>query len=155
MRTTSVLAAALVAVSSVVASQGVARPKYYFPRHIKRQFINATITSLVNNTLSLNITDAFCGFKAHRVSAMMPLKLDEPGYAFPLQLWPLSAMAGMRITEIPVRLIYKDPNRHFGGMLDDPDNRLRHYLDVLCAEQKRIDASVLDRNNVPCPCGCD
>ncbi|KAK4041365.1 hypothetical protein C8A01DRAFT_14874 [Parachaetomium inaequale] len=45
MRTASVLAAALVAVSSVVASQDAARPKYYFPRHVKRQLTNATITS--------------------------------------------------------------------------------------------------------------
>ncbi|HZW07763.1 MAG TPA: glycosyltransferase family 2 protein, partial [Phycisphaerales bacterium] len=32
-----------------------------------RRTINATITGLVNNVLNLNITDAFCGFKAHRV----------------------------------------------------------------------------------------
>jgi hypothetical protein len=59
------------------------------------------------------------------------------------------------VTEIPVRLIYNDPTRHFGGMLDDADHRLRHYLDVLCAEQRRIDASLLERKDVPCPCGCD
>jgi dolichol-phosphate mannosyltransferase len=72
-----------------------------------------------------------------------------------MQLWPQVVAAKLRVTEIPVRLIYNDPKRHFGGMLDDPDNRLRHYLNVLCAEQKRIDASVLEKNDVPCPCGCD
>ena len=86
---------------------------------------------------------------------MRKLKLDVPGYAFPMQLWPQVAAAKLRVTEIPVRLIYKDATRHFGGTLDDPDNRLKHYLDVLCSEQRRIDASVLERNEVPCPCGSD
>jgi hypothetical protein len=36
----------------------------------------------------------------------------------------------LRVKEIPVSLIYNDPNRHFGGELDDPDTRLNHYLDV-------------------------
>ena len=48
-----------------------------------------------------------------------------------MQFWPQVAAAGLRVTEIPVRLIYNDPNRYFGGILDDADNRLRHYLDVL------------------------
>ncbi len=99
-----------------------------------RRAINASITSLMNGLFQLGITDAFCGFKAHRVAAMIPLKLDQTGYAFPLQLWPRVAAAHLRLTEIPVRLIYNDPNRHFGGALDDAGNRLRHYLDVLHAE---------------------
>ena len=47
------------------------------------------------------------------------------------------AQAHLRLTEIPVKLIYNDPNRHFGGKLDDAGNRLRHYLDVLHAELHR------------------
>ncbi len=46
--------------------------------------------------------------------------------------------AGLRITEIPVRLIYKDPTRHFGGQLDDASYRLKHYLDILCIELDRL-----------------
>jgi hypothetical protein len=64
------------------------------------------------------------------------LKLDEPGYAFPMQLWPRAVQNGLRITEIPVRLIYNDPTRHFGGLLDDAGERLRHYMDVLRRELK-------------------
>jgi hypothetical protein len=45
MRTTSVLVAALVAASSV-AGYETERRRIYFPRHVKRQFTNATITSL-------------------------------------------------------------------------------------------------------------
>ena len=87
--------------------------------------------------LGLHLTDAFCGFKAHRVAPTHVLGLDEPGYAFPLQLWPRAARAGLRVTEIPVRLIYNDPTRHFGGSLDDPELRLQHYLQVLAREMIR------------------
>jgi dolichol-phosphate mannosyltransferase len=118
-----------------------------------RQAINAEITTILNDLYHLNLTDAFCGFKAHRVSATRKLKLDIPGYAFPMQLWPQVAHHRLRVTEIPVRLIYNDPTRHFGGMLDDAAHRLNHYLDVLCSEQRQIDASLLERNQVPCPCG--
>lgn len=103
-----------------------------------RRTINATITSLINELFEMNLTDAFCGFKAHRVSAMRRLKLDEPGYAFPMQLWPQAFSAGLRITEIPVRLIYNDPNRHFGGLLDNAQNRLQHYTNVLYGEMRKL-----------------
>ena len=65
-----------------------------------RRAINRTITSLLNDLFGLGITDAFCGYKAHRVSAMRRLKLDVPGYAFPMQLWPQAAYAGLRITDV-------------------------------------------------------
>ena len=109
-----------------------------------RQSINATITAQLNDLFNFGITDSFCGYKAQRVSAMRRLQLDEPGYAFPLQLWPRAAAAGLRIKEIPVRLIYNDPTRHFGGLLDDATERLRHYTDVLRRELLRgVDGSAV------------
>lgn len=102
-----------------------------------RRRINATITALVNQELNLNLTDAFCGYKAHRVEAMRRVKLDEPGYAFPMQLWPQVAAAGLRIAELPVRLIYNDPNRSFGAHLDDANHRLKHYLGVFNEQMRR------------------
>ena len=120
-----------------------------------RQSINRTITSILNDCYNLNLTDGFCGFKAHRMEATRKLRLNEPGYAFPMQLWPQVAHHKLRVTEIPVRLIYNDPTRHFGGTLDDPENRLRHYLDVMCVEQRQIEAITHETKKVPCPCGCD
>jgi glycosyltransferase involved in cell wall biosynthesis len=99
-----------------------------------RRNINATITSILNENFGWNLTDSFCGFKAHRVSAMKQLQLNETGYAFPLQFWPRAFRAGLRITEIPVRLIYNDATRSFGGGLDDANRRLKHYLDVFNRE---------------------
>jgi len=95
-----------------------------------RRKINTTMTTEINDRLGLNITDAFCGFKAYRVSAISKLSFDEPGYAFPLQFWVQAAVKGLRVTEVPIRLIYNDPNRSFGGPLDDADHRLAHYQQV-------------------------
>jgi len=126
-----------------------------------RRAVNSTITTILNDMFHLGITDAFCGFKAHRVSAMRRLRLDESGYAFPLQLWPQVAAAKLRLTEIPVRLIYNDPTRHFGGSLDDVGNRLRHYLDVLTKETARLTAEPLPTTppalatNESCCCLCE
>jgi len=119
-----------------------------------RRSINAKITRIINERYGLSLTDAFCGYKAHRMSAMRRLKLDVAGYAFPMQLWPQVVAAKLRLTEIPVRLIYNDPNRHFGGVLDDPASRLKHYLDVLDAEQQRIDAGARERDDLSCACEC-
>ena len=95
-----------------------------------RRKINKEITRLVNEKLNLPITDAFCGFKAHRVKSVQKMRLGEVGYAVPLEFWVQCAAMRLRVKEIPVSLIYNDPNRHFGGELDDPDTRLNHYLDV-------------------------
>jgi len=103
-----------------------------------RRTINRTITTVVNELFHLGITDSFCGFKAHRVSAMRRLRLTETGYAFPLQLWPQVAAAEFRVSELAVRLIYNDPNRSFGGGLDDAGERLRHYMEVLRREMEYL-----------------
>lgn len=95
-----------------------------------RRRINARITRMLNRILGLSLTDAFCGFKAYRVEAVARLPLTVPGYAFPMQFWAQAAGERLRIRELPVPLIYNDPNRSFGGKLDDAGARLRHYIDV-------------------------
>jgi len=105
-----------------------------------RRRINARITRELNDRLGLSITDAFCGFKAYRVSAIAKLDLDVDGYAFPLQFWAQAVTHKLRITEVPVKLIYNDPNRTFGGPLNDDNKRLAHYMDVL--ERSICDAQI-------------
>ncbi len=95
-----------------------------------RRSINRVITQMINERLSFELTDAFCGFKAYRVDSVMKLDLTETGYAFPLEFWACAAKASLRIRELPVSLIYNDPNRYFGGELDDADLRLMHYKEV-------------------------
>ena len=95
-----------------------------------RQRINAWVTRMVRERLGLHLTDAFCGFKAYRMASVGRLELTETGYAFPLQFWVQAAAHELRVTEVPIRLIYKDPNRSFGGHLDDDRCRLAHYTQV-------------------------
>ncbi len=101
---------------------------------LDRREINHTINHVLAQVLNLHLTDSFCGFKAHRVAALRRLRLDEPGYAFPLQFWVQCVRAGLRIRELPVRRIYRDKSREFGGTLDDPAARLTHYLAVFLRE---------------------
>lgn len=117
-----------------------------------RRQINKTITKLLHTRLGLRVTDSFCGFKAHRVSAMQRLCLTECGYAFPLQFWVRCVRAGLRITEIPVRRIYRDANRAFGGALDDPDERLRHYLEVFERAMRDSHEELCARKPPPAVC---
>jgi len=96
----------------------------------ERRRINQMVTQWINHTVGLHLTDSFCGFKACRVDSIQKLKLTEPGYAFPLQFWIQVARHKLRVREIPVRLIYHDPTRYFGGDLDDPETRRQHYQEV-------------------------
>lgn len=97
----------------------------------QRRQINVTITRELNERLGLNLTDAFCGFKAYRTTALKKFNITDTGYAMPLQVWVQAAKSGLRIVEMPVPLIYLDLNRSFGGALDDGATRLAHYRDVI------------------------
>ena len=97
----------------------------------ERFAINRKITDELNRRLGFHLTDAFCGFKAYRTSALLQMRITDPGYAMPLQLWVEAAAAGLRVIEIPVPLIYLDLERSFGGSLDQAETRLKYYYQVL------------------------
>lgn len=95
-----------------------------------RRKINVEITRWLNECLQFRLTDAFCGFKAYRTSALRLIDTTDPGYAMPLEVWVQAAAHGLSIVEVPVPLIYLDATRAFGGALDDPSARLKHYREV-------------------------
>jgi dolichol-phosphate mannosyltransferase len=101
------------------------------PPPAARRRINEQITQEINGRLGLQLTDAFCGFKAYRVEALARLHLTETGYAMPLELWVQAAYHGLRIVEQPVPLVYLDEERSFGGALDDASTRLTYYREVI------------------------
>jgi glycosyltransferase involved in cell wall biosynthesis len=103
-----------------------------------RRRVNQIVTADLNRTLGTRLTDGFCGFKAHRVAAMDRLSLSENGYAFPMQFWIQAAAAGLGVREVPVKRIYNDHTRTFGGNLDDAELRLAHYRGVMDAELRRV-----------------
>lgn len=97
----------------------------------ERRQINREITAELNRSLGLSLTDAFCGLKAYRVCSLARLRLTEPGYGMPLELWVQAAHQGLKIVELPVPLIYLEEKRSFGGQLDDGQARRRYYREVL------------------------
>ena len=115
-----------------------------------RRRINEQLTAEINRRLGLHLTDAFCGFKAYRVSALSKLQLTETGYAMPLELWVQAAHAGLRIRELPVPLIYLDEKRSFGGSLDDAQVRLNHYYQVLDRAEAAAARLPARRRQLPC-----
>jgi dolichol-phosphate mannosyltransferase len=108
------------------------------PPPADRRRINHLITEEVNRRLGLNLTDAFCGFKAYRVPALACLEVTETGYAMPLELWVQAARCGLVIRELPVPLIYLDEKRSFGGSLDNAETRLQHYREVIDRSESRF-----------------
>ena len=96
-----------------------------------RRQINQIITTEINKLLGLNLTDAFCGFKAYRREALAQFHITETGWGMPLQLWVQAVQRGLRIKEVGVPRVYLDPNRAFGGILNDADQRLAYYRQVI------------------------
>jgi dolichol-phosphate mannosyltransferase len=96
-----------------------------------RRLINTQITAELNRRFGLDLTDAFCGFKAYTRRALSKLRITEPGWGMPLQLWVQSSYAGLRIKEVGVPRLYLDPDRAFGGVLNDAAERLAYYRRVI------------------------
>ena len=107
------------------------------PPPADRYRINQEFVALLREITGYPITDAWCGFKAYRAEALRLLELSEPSYGMPLQVWVQAAARSLRVVELAVARIYKNPRRKFWGGLDDPDTRRAYYLSVLEAEVAR------------------
>jgi glycosyltransferase involved in cell wall biosynthesis len=117
----------------------------------QRLFVNQQVTNELNRRLGLSLTDAFCGFKAYRVSALEQLQIQEPGYAMPLEVWVQAAAHKLKIIELPVPLIYLDEKRSFGGALDNAATRLEYYHQVI---DRSLAAVGSDDRLPPAALGC-
>jgi dolichol-phosphate mannosyltransferase len=102
-----------------------------------RRRINMTVLGWLRQELGLNLTDAFCGFKAYRAQILPKFDIVDLGYAMPLEVWVQAVEHEMSIIEMAVPLIYLDESRSFGGSLDDSGYRLRHYRAVFDAALAR------------------
>ncbi|MGK7344680.1 MAG: glycosyltransferase family 2 protein [Candidatus Nitrospinota bacterium M3_3B_026] len=106
-----------------------------------RRRVNMAVTRIINGITGYNLTDSFCGFKVYRARKLRRLRLDEPGYAQPLQFWIQAWRFGLEVGEMPVPLIYKNLDRSFGVTLDDPELRLMYYKRVIERELSRWSTS--------------
>jgi glycosyltransferase involved in cell wall biosynthesis len=118
------------------------------PTPADRRYINETITSELNDLFDLNLTDAFCGFKAYRREALAKLRITETGWGMPLQVWVQAAQLGLRVKEVGVPRLYLDPNRAFGGVLNDANERLAYYRRII--RDARADGSMAPEWSCEC-----
>ena len=88
-----------------------------------RRAINARVTGDVNEVTGWALTDAFCGFKAYRASALELMRLPSPGTPCRSSSGPRRTGRALRVSELPVARIYFDGDRSFGQDLDDPEAR--------------------------------
>jgi dolichol-phosphate mannosyltransferase len=109
----------------------------------ERLRINRQITREINERYGLSITDAFCGFKAYHREALTKLRITEPGWGMPLQLWVQASRLGLRVKEVGVPRLYLDPTRAFGGVLNDAEQRLNYYRKVLDDAERQWDADAI------------
>lgn len=93
--------------------------------------INHIITNKINAITGYKLTDAFCGFKAYRMSVLKNMNLSEKGYGFPLQFWIQVFKNKLSVKELPISRIYLNLDRTFGNDLDNPDLRLKYYEKIL------------------------
>ena len=112
------------------------------PPPSERRRINELVTAELTRRLCLDLTDAFCGFKAYRVDALAKMDLTEVGYAMPLELWVQAAHADLHVVELPVPLIYLDEDRSFGGAMDDAAIRVEYYHLVIDRSIARVEAEM-------------
>jgi dolichol-phosphate mannosyltransferase len=116
-----------------------------------RQRINGLVTDELNAALHLDITDAFCGYKAYRTSALARLEVTEDGYGMPLEIWVEAACKRMKIKELAVPRVYVDLHRSFGAKLDDERARLAYYQEVIdrayARARRRVGCGMHGRRN--------
>lgn len=107
------------------------------PAPADRWQLNREFTEDIRVITGYPITDAWCGFKAYRADVLRRLRLDEPSYGMPIQVWVQAAHHGMTVRELPVARIYKNPARAFWGGLDDAQTRRVYYRRILASEVAR------------------
>ena len=103
------------------------------PHFQARQEVNKIITSRLNEITGLNLSDAFCGFRAYRTEALRRLPVTETGYGMFLQMAILAWQQSVAVRDIPVPLVYLDEARNFQSQFRDTRNRLAYYNSVIDA----------------------
>ena len=101
------------------------------------KLINDKIVEFINLKLKINITDAFCGFKAYQVDKLSKLHLNVKDYAFPLQVWVQAVINELKIKENPVPLIFTNPRKNYDEILGSVDDTIEYYKKVILTEMEK------------------
>jgi glycosyltransferase involved in cell wall biosynthesis len=89
-------------------------PRSRVTRGVKRELISRAYNGLLHLGLGLQASDAQCGFKAGRRTAIQALlpEIEDGGWFFDTELLYLAERNGLRIHEVPVEWV------------EDPDSRV-------------------------------
>jgi hypothetical protein len=71
---------------------------------LHRHVGNPVLTGVLNLLFHTPVGDAHCGLRAFRRDAYLRLKLTSPGMEFASEIVVRAALAGQRISEVPVVL---------------------------------------------------
>lgn len=109
---------------------------------IDRYVTNMFITRTINEVLDIGITDSFCGLKGYRTS-ILPTKIDDAGYSFPLVFWSFCYHNKLVIEEIETPIIYRLDRRPRGEW----KTRTREYFQILeSLMTNEKDRLIIERN---------
>ncbi|MHA1372084.1 MAG: hypothetical protein ACTSRA_20485, partial [Promethearchaeota archaeon] len=103
----------------------------------KDRFLVNTIITAVFRTIGLEITDSFCGMKAHHVERVNKLDLSLDGYEMPIEMLIKAFKKGYEISELAVPVIYKNrddalkKNKSKTFMFKSAENRIKKYLGII------------------------
>ncbi|MHA1795088.1 MAG: glycosyltransferase family 2 protein [Promethearchaeota archaeon] len=101
-----------------------------------RFLVNSIITAVLSH-FGLELTDSFCGMKAHRVDSIKDLHLTLTGYEMPIEMLLKGQQLGWKIKEIPIPLIYKNretiltEERSHRFIFDRAEHRLKRYCQLI------------------------
>jgi len=103
---------------------------------VDRYVTNMYLTQTINEIFNMNITDAFCGLKGYKVN-VLPNKLDDAGYAFPLVFWNYMTSKSLKIKEIETPIIYRLDRRSRGEWKVRTHNYFEKLESLVSSEQKK------------------
>lgn len=99
--------------------------------------INLEIVKILKTNLFLDITDAFCGFRAYNVGSLSLLHLTITDYAFPLQMWVQIVKHKLIFKEIPIPLIVSNFGKEHPRIHMSQKDVIIYYKEVILKEMKR------------------
>ncbi len=104
----------------------------------ERYLINRLIVRVLKALFAVEFSDPFCGYRAYRRSFLERACLRESSYGFALEVLLEIIRNEASFREIPIETIYFNRSRRFLDGLDDPQERLHYYLDVILSKYEEL-----------------
>lgn len=104
-----------------------------------RLLINRYIAKIIKLLFSVNFTDPFCGYRGYKDTFLNRVYFRENSYGIGLEILLEIVRTKTSFKEIPIEVIYFNYQRKFLDGLDEPQQRLLYYLEVIARKKKDIE----------------